>query len=99
MTSSSVSGSEHNVFAYMKLINETLLKWKYFFVNKLIIMSLIYYLTDLILSYIGSLCLVRALMKILQKVIHWTFCKKLKSDFTNKWSMHQPASALETETF
>ena len=33
------------------------------------------------------------------KVIHWELCKKMKSDHTNKWYMHNPASVLENETY
>ena len=32
------------------------------------------------------------------KVIHWEMCKKLKSDHTNKWYMHNPAPDLENDT-
>ena len=32
------------------------------------------------------------------KVIHWELCKKLKFDHTNKWYMHNPATAQENET-
>ena len=32
------------------------------------------------------------------KVIRWNMCKKFKSDHTNKWCMHNPASVLENET-
>ena len=32
------------------------------------------------------------------KLIHWELCKKFKFDHTNKWYMHNPASALENET-
>ena len=32
------------------------------------------------------------------KVIHWELFKKLKSDHTNKWYMHNPTSVLENET-
>ena len=32
------------------------------------------------------------------KVIHWEMCKKFKFDHTNKWYMHNPASALENDT-
>ena len=30
-------------------------------------------------------------------VIHWALCKKLKTDYTNKWYMHNPESVLENE--
>ena len=32
------------------------------------------------------------------KVIHWEMYKKLKFDHTNKWYIHNPASALENDT-
>ena len=32
------------------------------------------------------------------KVIHWEMCKKFKSDHTNKWYMHNPASVLLNDT-
>ena len=32
------------------------------------------------------------------KVIYWELCKKLKTDHTNKWFMHNPESVLENET-
>ena len=32
------------------------------------------------------------------KVIHWKLCKKFRFDHTNKWYMHNPASAQENET-
>ena len=32
------------------------------------------------------------------KVIHLEMCKKFKSDHTNKWYMHNPASVLENDT-
>ena len=29
------------------------------------------------------------------KVTHWEMCKKFKSDHTNEWYIHNPASVLE----
>ena len=31
------------------------------------------------------------------EVIHWELCKKFKSDYTNKWYMHNTGSVLENE--
>ena len=33
------------------------------------------------------------------KVIHWEMCKKFRFDLTNKWYMHNPAPALENDTY
>ena len=35
---------------------------------------------------------------LVEKVIHWELCKKIKSDHTSKWYIHKPESTLKNET-